>query len=163
MNKYRREADVLCCVRRCLRGEYVFAAHAEIDRFLWHAREPYDDEQLTAVSNPLRAEQLGGRQRRRQRHRARSLAPLKAADARTPARRLCFVAPQHRLSPHCVQAGHTDATVVPPPSPLPLAARRLFRVTPSVVDNLKSQCRSRLASMPVRPQFNVTELAAVGK
>ena len=33
----------------------------------------------------------------------------------------------------------------------------------AVVDNLKSQGRSRLASMPVRPQFNVTELAAAGK
>jgi hypothetical protein len=33
----------------------------------------------------------------------------------------------------------------------------------AVVDNLKSQCRSRLASMPVRPQFNVSELAAAGK
>jgi hypothetical protein len=32
-----------------------------------------------------------------------------------------------------------------------------------VVDNLKSQGRSRLASMPVCPQFNVTELAAAGK
>ena len=25
LNKKRREADVLCCVRRCQRGEYVFA------------------------------------------------------------------------------------------------------------------------------------------
>ena len=33
----------------------------------------------------------------------------------------------------------------------------------AVVDNLKSQGRSRLASMPVRPQFNVTELAAADK
>ena len=33
----------------------------------------------------------------------------------------------------------------------------------AVVDNLKSQGRSRLASMPVHPQFNVTELAAAGK
>jgi hypothetical protein len=38
LNKKRREADVLRCVRRCQRGEYVFAPHAEIDRFLWHAR-----------------------------------------------------------------------------------------------------------------------------
>jgi hypothetical protein len=41
LNKKRREADVLRCVRRCQRGEYVFAPHAEIDRFLWHAREPF--------------------------------------------------------------------------------------------------------------------------
>jgi hypothetical protein len=33
----------------------------------------------------------------------------------------------------------------------------------TVVDNLKSQGRSRLASMPVRPRFNVTKLAAAGK
>jgi hypothetical protein len=33
----------------------------------------------------------------------------------------------------------------------------------AVVDNLKSQGHSRLASMPVRPQFNVTELAAADK
>ena len=33
----------------------------------------------------------------------------------------------------------------------------------AVVDNLKSQGRSRLASLPVRPQFNVTELVAAGK
>jgi hypothetical protein len=35
LNKERREADVLRCVRRCQRGEYH---NAEIDRFLWHAR-----------------------------------------------------------------------------------------------------------------------------
>jgi hypothetical protein len=82
----------------------------------------------------------------------------------TRARRLRFVAPQHRLSPHRVQAGHIDAAVVPPPSPLPRTARRLCSAcTPSVVDNLKSQGRSRLASMPVRRQFNVTELAASDK
>jgi hypothetical protein len=63
---------VLRCVRRYQRGEYVFALHAEIDRFLWHAREPFDDAQLTALSSPVRVEQLGGRQRRRQRRRARS-------------------------------------------------------------------------------------------
>jgi hypothetical protein len=39
----------------------------------------------------------------------------------------------------------------------------MFRVHTAVVDNLKSQGRSRLASMPVRPQFNVTELAAASK
>jgi hypothetical protein len=33
----------------------------------------------------------------------------------------------------------------------------------TVVDNLKSQGRSRLASIPVRQQFNVTELVAAGK
>jgi hypothetical protein len=34
LNKKRCEADMLCCVHRCQRGEYVFAPHAEIDRFL---------------------------------------------------------------------------------------------------------------------------------
>jgi hypothetical protein len=96
------------------------------------------------------------------------LAPLKAArrpaDARTRARRLRFVAPQHRLSPHRVHAVHTDAVV---------ARRRRHcrgrlavsvpRHAGVVVDNLKSQGRSRLASMPVRPQFNVNEFAAAGK
>ncbi len=39
----------------------------------------------------------------------------------------------------------------------------MFRVHAAVVDNLKSHGRSRLASMPVRRQFNVTELAAADK
>ncbi len=83
------------------------------------------------------------------------------ADAGTRARRLRFVAPQHRLSPHCVQAGHTDAVV---------ARRRCIAAggSPSVprhagVDNLKSQGRVHLASMPVHPQFNFNEFAAAGK
>jgi hypothetical protein len=39
-----------------------------------------------------------------------------------------------------------------------------LRVTPSaVIDNLESQGRIRLASMPVRPQLNITELVASGK
>ncbi len=32
-----------------------------------------------------------------------------------------------------------------------------LKAAAAVVDNLKSQGRSRLASMPVRPQFNVTD------
>ncbi len=81
------------------------------------------------------------------------------ADAGTRARRLRFVAPQHRLSPHRVKAGHTDAVI---------ARRRrhwlaVYSAHAAVVDNLKSQGRSRLVSMPVRPQFNVTELVAAGK
>jgi hypothetical protein len=32
LNEKRCEADVLRCVRRCQRGEHVFAPHAEIDR-----------------------------------------------------------------------------------------------------------------------------------
>ena len=90
------------------------------------------------------------------------LAPLKAdgrpADAGTRARRLRFVAPQHRLSPHRVQAGHTDAVVATAAGGSPSVPRHA-----GVVVNLKSQNRIRLASMPVRPQFNVAELAAAGK
>jgi hypothetical protein len=91
------------------------------------------------------------------------LAPLegrrRSADARTRARRLRFVAPQHRLSPHRVQAGHTDAVVAVATA----AGGSLSVPRHAAVDNLKSQGRSRLASMPVRPQFNATELAAAGK
>jgi hypothetical protein len=86
------------------------------------------------------------------------LAPLKAArrpaDARTRARRLRFVAPQHRLS-HCVQAGHIDAVVATAAGGSPSVPRHA-----AVVDNLKSQGRSRLALMPVRPQFNVTDVGS---
>jgi hypothetical protein len=101
LNKKRHEVDVLRCVRRCQRGEYVFAPHAEIDRFLWHAREPFDDAQLTALSNLCEPSSSGGRQRRRQRRRARSAqGRRRPADAGTRARQLRFVAPQHRVSPH---------------------------------------------------------------
>jgi hypothetical protein len=86
LNKKRREADVLCCVCRCQRGEY---GHAEIDRFLWHAHESFDDTQLqrsrklcepsnSAADNAVDSDAV--------------LAPLKAAkatcrrkDARAPA------------------------------------------------------------------------------
>jgi hypothetical protein len=46
LNKKRCEADVLRCVRRCQRGEYVFAPQRR-DRP--HAREPFDDAQLTVL------------------------------------------------------------------------------------------------------------------
>ncbi len=128
---------MLRCVHRCQRGEYVFAPQRRDRPHLWHAREPFDDAQLTALSNPLRAEQLGGRQRRRQRRRARSAqCRRRPADAGTRARRLRFVAPQHRLSPQRVQAGHTDAVV----------ARCLFRVTPP----LSTTSRARAASVSPR-------------
>jgi hypothetical protein len=74
LNKKRREADVLRCVRRCQRGEYIFAPHA---------------------------------------------------------RRLRFVAPQHRLSPHRVQAGHTDAVVA--------RRGRLAKSVPLHVDTLAAK------------------------
>jgi hypothetical protein len=150
--KKRREADALRCVRRCQRGEYVFAPHAEIDRFLWlwHAREPFDDAQLTALSNAMRAEQLGAA------NAVDSDAVLAPADAGTRARRLRFVAPQHRLSPHCVQAGHTDAVVVPPPSPMP------GRLAVCSASRRRRRQPQEPGPQPSR-LVNVTELAAAGK
>jgi hypothetical protein len=133
-------------VRRCQRGEYVFAPRAEIDRFLWHASrlttrnsqrsrslcEPSSSATANAVDSDAVLAPLEGRRR--------------PADAGTRARRLRFIAPQHRFSPHRFQAGHTDATVVPPPSPLPRAAHRLFRVTPP------SSTTSRARAAAVSPR-----------
>jgi hypothetical protein len=98
LNKKRHEVDVLRCVRRCQRGEYVFAPHAEIDRFLWHAREPFDDAQLTALSNLCEPSSSAAANAV---DSDAVLAPIKAAGDLptqvTRARRLRFVAPQHRL------------------------------------------------------------------
>jgi hypothetical protein len=166
LNKKRREADVPRCVRPLPARRVRFRAatrNAEIDRFLWHAREPFDDAQLTTLSNPLRAEQLGGRQRHRQRRRARSrsrpLATCRRKDARAGS-------VSSRLGTVFRRTASKPAT--PTPSS-PAAVATAADGSPSVprhaavVDNLKSQGRSRLASMPVRPQFNVIELAAAGK
>jgi hypothetical protein len=156
LNKKRREADVLRCVRRFQCGRERFRATRIIDRFLWH--EPFDDAQLTALSNALRAKQLGGRQRRRQRRRTRS------AQAQGRARRLRFVAPPPSLaSPHPSRPHRRRRR--PPPSPLPRAARRLFRVTPP------SSTTSRAMAAAVSPRCPcvrsstspITELAAAGK
>jgi hypothetical protein len=137
--------------------------NAEIDRFLWRAREPFDDAQLTALSNlcePCSSAAANAVDS------DAVLTPLKAAgrpaDAGTRARAL---APFRRASAPSFAAPRPSRSHRrrrrPPSSPLPRAARRLFRVTPprhaAVVDNLKSQGRSRLASMPGRPQFNVTD------
>jgi hypothetical protein len=51
LNKKRREADVLRRVRRCQRSQYVFVPYAEIERYFFHVREPFDDAQLSALSN----------------------------------------------------------------------------------------------------------------
>ncbi len=103
LNKQRREADVLRCVRRCQRGEYGFAPQCRDRPLPLHARELFDDAQLTALSNPLRAEQLGGRQRRRQRRRARSAqgrpATCRRKDARAPAPFRRASAPSFALRP----------------------------------------------------------------
>jgi hypothetical protein len=91
------------------------------------------------------ASSSGGRQRRRQRRRARS-----DQGRRTRARRLRFVAPQHRLSPHRVLAGQRPHTTPSSPATVATAAGG----SPSVP---RHQGRSRLGSMPVRPQFSVTD------
>ncbi len=100
--------------------------NAEIDCFLWHAREPFDDAQLTVLSNFCEPSSSAAA------HAVDSdavLSPLEGrrrpADAGTRARRLRFVAPQHRLSPHRVQAGYTDAVVATAAGGSP----SLFRVT----------------------------------
>jgi hypothetical protein len=95
------------------------------------------------------------------------LAPLEGrqrpADARARARAGSV---SSRLSTVFRRTASKPAT--PTPSS-PAAVATVAGGSPSVprhaavVDNLKSQGRSRLASMPVRPQFNVTELAAAGK
>ncbi len=118
--------------------------NAEIDRFLWHAasrlttrNSNLSEPSSSAAANAVAVDSDG------------VLSPLKAAgDLPTQgrARPLRFVAPQHRLSPHRVQASHTNAVVVPPPSPLPRAARRLFRVTPP------SSTTSRARAAAVSPR-----------
>jgi hypothetical protein len=86
----------------------------------------FDDAQLTALSNLCEPSSSAAANAV---DSDAVLAPLRAAgDLPTQGRaraRLRFVAPQHRLSPYHVQAGHIDAVVVPPPSPLPRAARRV--------------------------------------
>ena len=163
LNKERCEADVLRCVRRCQRGEYVFAPHAEIDRFLWHAREPFDDAQLTALSNLCEPSSSAAANAV---DSDAVLAPLKAAGDLPTQGRARAGSVSSRLSTVFRRTASKPAT--PTPSS-PAAVATAAGGSPSVprhaavVDNLKSQGRSRLASMPVRPQFNVTELAAAGK
>ncbi len=94
------------------------------------------------------------------------LAPLKAAgDLPTQGR-----ARAGSVSSHLSTVFRRTASKPATPTPSsPAAVATAAGGSPSVprhaavVDNLKSQGRSRLASMPVRPQFNVTELAAAGK
>jgi hypothetical protein len=94
------------------------------------------------------------------------LAPLKAAGDLPTQGRARAGSVSSRLSAVFRRTASKPAT--PTPSS-PAAVATAAGGSPSVprhaavVDNLKSQGRSRLASMPVRPQFNVTELAAAGK
>jgi hypothetical protein len=94
------------------------------------------------------------------------LAPLKAAgDLPTQGRARTGSVSSYLSTVFCRTA---SKPATPTPSSLAAAATAAGG-SPSVprhvavVDNLKSQGRSRLASMPVRPQFNVAELAAAGK
>jgi hypothetical protein len=94
------------------------------------------------------------------------LAPLKAASDLPTQGRARAGSVSSRLSTVFRRTASKSAT--PTPS-LPAVVSTAASGSPSVprhaavVDNLKSQGRSRLASMPVRPQFKVTELAAAGK
>ena len=94
------------------------------------------------------------------------LAPLKARRRPADARDARAGSVSSRLSTVFRRTASKPAT--PTPSS-PAAVATAAGGSPSVprhaavVDNLKSQGRSRLASMPVRPQLNVTELAAAGK
>jgi hypothetical protein len=90
------------------------------------------------------------------------LASLRPADAGTRARRLRFVAPSAPSFAAPRPSRPHRRRRRPPPSPLAGGSPSVPRHA-LVVDNLKSQGRSRLASMPVRPQVNVTEVAAAGK
>jgi hypothetical protein len=90
--------------------------NAEIDRFLSHAREPFDDAQLTALSNLCEPSSSVAANA--------VLARRRPADAVTRARRLRFVAPQHLLFAARPSRPHRGRRR-PPPSPLPRAVRRL--------------------------------------
>jgi hypothetical protein len=156
LNKKRREADVLRCVRRCQRGEYVFAPHAEIDRFLWHARvvlttrsaqrsRTLCEESSWAAANTFDSD---------------AVAPLKAVGDLPTQRRARAGSVSSRLSTVFRRTASMPATPTPSsPAAVATAAGGSPFVPRLVVDNLKSQGRSRLASMPLRPQFNVTDEA----
>jgi hypothetical protein len=134
--------------------------NAEIDRFLWHAREPFDDGQLTALSNLCEP-----------RPPTPSTAmpcslPLKAAGDLPTQGRARAGSVSSRLSTVFRRTAPKLATPTPS-SPAAVATAAggspSFPRLGAVVDNLRSHGRSRLASMPVRAQFNVTKLAAAGK
>jgi hypothetical protein len=93
------------------------------------------------------------------------LAPLKAAGDLPTQGRARAGSVSSRLSTVFRRTASKPAT--PTPS-LPATVATAAGGSPSVprhavVDNLKSQGRSRLGSIPVHPQFNVAELAASDK
>jgi hypothetical protein len=137
--------------------------NAEIDRFFWHSCEPFDDAQLTALSNLC--EPSSSAAATPSTATATVLAPLNAAGDLPTQRRARAGSVSSRISTVFRRTAFKPAT--PTPSS-PAAVATAAGGSPSVprhavVDNLKSQGRSRLASLPVRPQFNVTELVAAGK
>jgi hypothetical protein len=67
---------------------------AEIDRFVWHARKPFDDAQLAAFS--------------------KLYSSAVDSDAGTRARRLRFVAPQHLLFAARTASNRCRPPSVPP-------------------------------------------------
>ncbi len=94
------------------------------------------------------------------------LAPLKAAGDLPKQGRARAGSVSLRLSTVFRRTASKPATPTPSPAVVATAAGgspSVPRHAGVVVDNLKSQGRSRLASMPVRQQFNVTELAVSGK
>ncbi len=95
------------------------------------------------------------------------LAPLKAAGDLPTQGRARAGSASSRLSTVFRRTASKPATPTPSSSRRRRHCRGRFAVSvprhAAVVDNLKSHGRSRLASMPVRRQFNVTELAAAGK
>ncbi len=132
-----------CAVRRWRRGEYVFAPHAEIDRFLWHARQPFDDAQLTALSNSAsraarRPPTPSTATRARSAQGCQGDLPTHGrARAGSVSSRLSTVFRRTR-----VLAGHTDAVV----ARRRRHCRRLFRVTPP------SSTTSRARAAAVSPR-----------
>jgi hypothetical protein len=95
------------------------------------------------------------------------LAPLKAAGDLPTQGRARAGSVSSRLSTVFRRTTSKPATLTPSSSRRRRHCRGRLAVSvprhAAVVDNLKSQGRSRLASMPVCPQLNVTELAAAGK
>ena len=148
LNKKRHEADVLRCVRRRQRGECFFAPHhAEIDRFLWHARESLttrNSQRSRTVSEPSSSAAANAVDC------DAVLAPLKAAGDPPTQGRARGGSVSSRLSTVCRRTTSKSATPTrrrPPPSPLPRAARRLFCVTPP------SSTTSRAKAAAVSPRY----------
>jgi hypothetical protein len=122
-------------------------------------REPFDYAQLTALSNLCEPSSSAAANAV---DSDAVLSPLKAAVDLPTQGRARAGSVSSRLSAVFRRTVPKPAT--PTPSS-PAVVATSAGGSPSVprhaavVDNIKGQGRSRLASMPVRPQFNVTELA----